>query len=290
MALPLDVWQLILNFNDSPSDIGSSELVCRAFKHLSRRRTSIDCHAIQWVTASKYPNLRRVTGLITDFCEDTFKSKIDNLLISSCNDEDMMDEMNRELLGYIIKYNKKAVRVYNGVIEDRYSTRELLYLWTDKCLVVSGCIEDFAYRLTDTYRSVYKDGQIIMYAAGTDLDIEIIETCVIDMFIINPGSSTPYEQLKSTYEMWIALEQIGTKQFVVQLLPEWNGVETWSRAWNEFWRTPAKCQFVISNTEFWTDKGWKLTEAEIKRAGFDNEDEGDYDEYYQGLIEKLGLI
>lgn len=272
MSLPLDIWQLIVNFNDSPSDIRSIELTCKAFKHLSRRRTSIDCHVIQWIEASRYPNLTRIKGMITDICEGTFQSKIDNLIVSTENDEDMINETHREILGWIVKYNKKAVRVYSGVVDDRYSTREMMYLWTEKSLVFQGCIGDFAGQLTTTYRSVYKDGQIIMYGLPSVDSNEIIEACVIDMLIIKPGYSTVYGDLESSHELWRTVEDIGTKQFVVQCPPHLKATTLWLDEWNKFWTTPPKCQCIISRDEFWTDKGWKLTEAEIKRFGFDDED------------------
>lgn len=178
--IPTDIWQLIINFNDTPRDIRAVEIVSRQFKQLSRLRTSITIHVIHWSIASKYTNLIRVNGLITGCCEDVFKSKLQYIRVSTDTitpfirlkdyerDSSSVTLSNEAILEWAAKYPKQGVAVHNNILHPDWpeSDREMIYRWDQDYLTIMH-LDDQSPMIVKRFREVSNKNAVVVVQIGS---------------------------------------------------------------------------------------------------------------------------
>lgn len=201
MSLPLDVWQLIINFNDSLVDVRSIELVCKAFRHLSTKRTSLTFYEQPWTLLTRFTNLRMIKGLISGCCEAIFQSKLVEFMISADIDIKYRDEnekeedelpyinTNKQIVEWLVKYPKQKVKVYSNVVG--MSERSLLYVWTPLSLTVGMSASSFMADLVNIYRSKHQ-GKVVLrlvkgFASISSVNAKLIKELAVQRLLVGPG-------------------------------------------------------------------------------------------------------
>lgn len=267
--LSAEIWQMILNFNDSPSDIRIIELVCRAFRDLSRLRPTLTFYIADWSNISRYTKLIVANGLIRNCCEDIFKSKLQTFSVMP----DMInrfefsevayyclesDDTDLTLIKWLTLYPKQSVKVYSNALNNEEFhdfDRRLLYTWTSDQLIVHW-VNCLTQPLVESYR-LLKKGSTIVYCDFNNFDYND-ERLVIVCDELRLANVPLHHSLD---DFWRSLKKSGTGLITVTSSDK-NG---WYKYWHSVWDDELpQMQLQLTTDEHPDDEFYPLTEKEMK--------------------------
>jgi len=258
-SLPVEIIQLIVNYNNEPREIRAIELTCRWLKNLSRQRTHVKCNIVSWPVLARYPKLLIVDGLITNICKDTFKSKIQHLrvLINKCLCVQPTKwvgccDTKRDMIRWIDNNNNPLVEAYDEDI-----IKCLWGVWRP------GVFE--AKQLDSTglhHLQMIRESRRIIGQFSSDDDIARVTRLKLDVFRVHRSGTRPDRIMNELTSLSIVLMENIEVEIVVNdedTAKEWRKMATlfYDDAMTTLHRSLAKWRVIVDKSNW--NRSWPET-------------------------------